>query len=188
VMVEQVSSLLRQVYVVVVAAVETYGADRVIELATRYRLPAPASFSELPPVLRVTLDDGTSAAGSAWWKSAGLKCAVRQFAGAAPSQLSQLLGAVGVNGIWEDVDRIRKLEPGTSRSQLQHIVDKLPGNLVIDVRVEQYPADLPERLCNVLFGDPSLAAQFAQHAIQFPAQIFKHESYSSGQISTIGRL
>ena len=45
---------------------------------------------------------------------------------------------------------------------LEHVLHKLPRNLVVDVGVQQHPADLAEGLGDIRLGDLPLPAQALQ--------------------------
>ena len=118
--------LLRQVYVVVAAAMETYVADRTMELlkGRMNQAGAPAELCDLPVTVGVMLDNEVHYQRRAWGIRAAVEDVVRQAASPAPTQVAKILKLAGVKDLWGEVDRIRKVEHGTSRAQLQHIVDR----------------------------------------------------------------
>lgn len=122
---EALVPLLRQVFVICCAAIETYIADRTMELL-RGRLR-----SEIAPELAsLELSVGEVIRIEKRYKRrlTGLRQAIdnriREQASPAPDRIAYVLKMAGVKNLWREVDKKRGLPPNESSRQLQAIVNR----------------------------------------------------------------
>ncbi len=123
---EALRPLLRQAVVAVCAAVETYVADRVMELfGSAIKQP------DLPPrlaALPMTVGDWHLIERDYTRRGWGLRDVVRRqvesLASASPSEVAKLFSAVGVADLLKRVDKERGVAKGRSTEQLTEVVDR----------------------------------------------------------------
>lgn len=115
--------LLRQALVVGCTSIETYVADRVLEL-----LGPALQMDPRPPRLldvRMTVGDWLEIEKSYKRKGWGLRQVieehVREAASPAPSSIGMLFSMVGQPGIWQRVDKHRKLPKASSERNLEEV-------------------------------------------------------------------
>lgn len=117
--------LLRQVFVICCAAVETYVADRTMELL-RGRLRGEIA----PELACLEMSVGEVIRIEKRYKRrlAGVRQAiddkVRQEASPAPDRVAYTLKMAGVKNLWREVDKKRGLSANESSKQLQSIVNR----------------------------------------------------------------
>jgi hypothetical protein len=123
---ESLRPLLRQAVVALCAAVETYVADRVMEL-----FGPVIKQDDLPSrlaALAMTVGDWHAIERDYTRRGWGLREVVRRQiesqASASPSQLGKLFSAVGVSKLLERVDKNRGVGKGRSAEQLDEIVER----------------------------------------------------------------
>jgi hypothetical protein len=118
--------LLRQALVAACAAIETFCADRVMELY-------PAAIRQDPPPSRLlelslTVDDYLTIERKYTKKGWGLRqvveLEVRQRASPAPAQIGQLFSLVGESGLFPQIDTSRKVAKKVSTQELDRIVER----------------------------------------------------------------
>lgn len=123
---EALRPLLRQAVVALCAAVETYVADRVMELfGPIIKQPdLPARLAELP----MTVGDWHAIERDYKRRGWGLRDVVQQrvegLASASPSEVGKLFSAVGVSDLLKKVDQERSVGKGRSSQQLAEIVER----------------------------------------------------------------
>ncbi|MFF6888728.1 HEPN domain-containing protein [Streptomyces sp. NPDC012421] len=118
--------LLRQALVAACAAIETFCADRVMELY-------PAAIKKDPPPSRLlelslTVDDYLAIEKKYTKKGWGLRqvveLEVRQRASPAPAQIGQLFSLVDKKKLFTQIDKIRKVAKEASTQELDRIVER----------------------------------------------------------------
>jgi hypothetical protein len=118
--------LLRQALVAACAAVETFCADRVMELypAAMKQDPLPSRLLELS----LTVEDYLTIEKKYKRKAVGLRqvieLEVRQRASPAPAQIGQLFSLVGRSQLFPEIDKIRKVAKKASATELDRIVQR----------------------------------------------------------------
>lgn len=123
---ENLRPLLRQALVAACAAVETFCADRVMELyggAMRCS-PQPSRLMALTMTVEdyIFIDKKYQRRG--WGLRQVVELEVRKRASPAPSQIGELFGIVGEKNLLNRVDVRRKTPKGTSGSALERIVER----------------------------------------------------------------
>ncbi len=123
---ESLRPLLRQAVVAVCAAIETYVADRVMEL---YGLAIKQW--DLPPrlaALPMTVGDWHAIERDYERRGWGLRDVVQRQveaeASASPSQMGKLFSAVGISDLLKEVDKERGVAKGRTSEQLNEIVER----------------------------------------------------------------
>ncbi|MBD0676342.1 hypothetical protein BU198_38020 [Streptomyces sp. CBMA156] len=118
--------MLRQSLVAACAAIETFCADRVMELY-------PAAIKQDPPPSRLlelslTVDDYLTIkkkyTKTGWGLRQVVELEVRQRASPAPAQIGTLFSLVGKSKLFPEIDKIRKVGKGTSTTELERIVER----------------------------------------------------------------
>ncbi|MBM7168707.1 hypothetical protein JQK87_09855 [Streptomyces sp. G44] len=118
--------LLRQSLVAACAAVETFCADRVMELY-------PAAIKQDPPPSRLmelslTVDDYLTIkkkyTKTGWGLRQVVELEVRQRASPAPAQIGTLFSLVGKSKLFPEIDKVRKVAKGTSTAEMERIVER----------------------------------------------------------------
>ncbi|MFF7990150.1 HEPN domain-containing protein [Kitasatospora xanthocidica] len=118
--------LLRQSLVAACAAIETFCADRVMELY-------PAAIKQDPPPSRLlelslTVDDYLTIkkkyTKTGWGLRQVVELEVRQRASPAPAQIGTLFSLVGKSKLFPEIDKIRRVGKGTSTTELERIVER----------------------------------------------------------------
>ncbi|MFJ2724489.1 HEPN domain-containing protein [Streptomyces collinus] len=118
--------LLRQALVAACAAVETFCADRVMELypvAIRQD-PPPSRLLELSLTVEDYLAIEKKYKKKAWGLRQVVELEVRQRASPAPAQIGTLFALVGKNRLFPEIDKIRKVAKKVSTAQLDRIVER----------------------------------------------------------------
>jgi hypothetical protein len=123
---EALRPLLRQAVVALCAAVETYVADRVMEL-----FGPVIKQDDLPPrlaALPMTVGHWHSIERDYTRRGWGLREVVRQrietLASASPSEVGKLFSAVGAPDLLKEVDKKRGVAKGRSAAQLEELVER----------------------------------------------------------------
>lgn len=118
--------LLRQALVAGCAALETFSADRVMELY-RAALDAderPRRLLELPMTVGDWLWIDESYERKRWGLREVVELEIRFRASPAPAQIGQLFAIVGQKGLWKRVDKQRKVETGDTEETLERINER----------------------------------------------------------------
>jgi hypothetical protein len=124
--IEALRPLLRQAVVAVCAAIETYSADRAMELypqAIRME-PIPTRLGELPMTVGDWLAIEQTYERRGWGLREVVDFEIRQQASADPSVLGRTFSMVGVQGVLGKVDGERGRARGTTDRELGEIVDR----------------------------------------------------------------
>jgi len=123
---ESLRPLLRQAVVAACAAVETFVADRVMELMSDAlkATPVPPRLLELSMTVDEYLDIERRYERRAWGLRQIIESEVRRRASPAPSQIGVLFALVDQRLLWKRVDHHRGLAAGSSEPALQRIVDR----------------------------------------------------------------
>lgn len=118
--------LLRQALVAACAAVETFCADRVMELypGAIKQDPPPSRLLELSLTVEDYLTIDSKYIKKGWGLRKVIELEVQQRASPAPAQIGQLFGLVGKKKIFPSIDKLRKVPAKTSEDQLDLIVQR----------------------------------------------------------------
>jgi RiboL-PSP-HEPN len=123
---ENLRPLLRQALVAACAAVETFCADRVMELYSSAMKCSPQ-----PPrllALTMTVEDylfiNKKYQRRGWGVRQVVELEVRKRASPAPSQIGELFGVVGQKNLLNRVDNCRRTAKGSSAKALEKIVER----------------------------------------------------------------
>lgn len=118
--------LLRQALVAGCAALETFAADRVMELY-RAALDAeerPRRLLELPMTVGDWLWIDETYERKRWGLREVVESEIRFRSSPAPGQIGQLFGVVGQKALWKRVDKRRKVKVGDSEAALDRINER----------------------------------------------------------------
>jgi hypothetical protein len=118
--------LLRQALVAGCSALETFSADRVMELY-RGALDAeerPSRLLDLPMTVEDWLWIDETYERKRWGLRDVVETEIRFRASPAPAQIGQLFAIVGQRGLWKRVDKHRKVEAGDSENTLDRINER----------------------------------------------------------------
>ncbi|MCM2417901.1 HEPN domain-containing protein [Streptomyces sp. RKAG293] len=118
--------LLRQSLVAACAAIETFCADRVMELypAAIKQDPRPSRLLELSLTVEEYLTIQKRYTKTAWGLRQVVELEVRQRASPAPAQIGTLFSLVGKSKLFPGIDKIRKVGNGVSTVELDRIVER----------------------------------------------------------------
>lgn len=123
---ENLRPLLRQALVAACAAVETFVADRVMELMSDAlkATPVPPRLLELSMTVDAYLDIERRYERRAWGLRQIIEDEVRRRASPAPAQIGVLFALVDQRSLWKRVDQRRNTASGMSETTLQRIVSR----------------------------------------------------------------
>lgn len=118
--------LLRQALVAACAAVETFCADRVMELypAAIRKNPPPSRLLELSLTVDDYLTIDRKYTKKGWGLRQVVELEVRQRASPAPGQIGKLFALVDKKGLFPQIDKARKVAKNTSTQDLERIVER----------------------------------------------------------------
>jgi hypothetical protein len=121
---EKLRPLLRQALVAACAAVETFCADRVMELYPRALQERVSRLLLLP----MTIGDWERIEASYTRERWGIRKMVEEHirvkASPAPAQIGELFALVGITGLFPKIDTYRKVGKGSSTEALDRIVNR----------------------------------------------------------------
>jgi RiboL-PSP-HEPN len=123
---QNLSPLLRQALVAACAAIETFCADRVMELYSTARKsnPPPSRLLALTMSVEnyITIEERYER--RSWGLRQVVELEVRKRASPAPAQIGELFGIVGQKNLLNRIDARRGLPKGTSTQALEKIVER----------------------------------------------------------------
>jgi len=118
--------LLRQALVAACAAVETFVGDRVME-RLRGALdsdPRPTRLLDVPMTVRDWLHIDETYQRKRWGLREVVEVEVRRLASPSPSQIGIAFGVVGEKGLWNRVDKRRRVSKGASEKAMESIYQR----------------------------------------------------------------